>query len=197
MTIEFHPHPADIAPINPNTCQEIAAALAKWLALAGLLALIVGFAWGGLTAARASSDDQDDNARHTQGNNAHPNDHQPIHERFYADWMRLDTGTSCCNKQDCFPTMMRQAADGTWYALRQRAARELELQVLNGLNPVVPPLTDLTAWIVIPERFLEHNAERVDLGVKSPRTERDSPDGRSHACVNGDTVYCAVVGGGG
>ncbi len=42
------------------------------------------------------------------------------------------------------------------------------------------------AWITIPAEKLENNVEDA----------RDSPDGRSHMCSNGEYVFCAVLGNG-
>lgn len=41
-------------------------------------------------------------------------------------------------------------------------------------------------WMTIPANRLESNYDDA----------RDSPDGRSHMCSNGDNVYCAVLGSG-
>jgi hypothetical protein len=180
--LETHPHPADVAPTNPNTCQDIAVQWLWWMvALAA-----IGLAVCGLLGRSA----------HAQG---HPPEHQAIHEQFYADWMRLDQNptSSCCNKQDCFPTMMMQHTDGKWYALRQHRARELEQAVARGENPTVPPIT-YADWVLVPEHVIEQNAAREDLPAKKiTREPRESPDGRSHACIVGDTVYCAVIGAAG
>jgi hypothetical protein len=109
--------------------------------------------------------------------------------------VRLDTGTSCCNLNDCFPTiMLRRPDDGSWWALRKAAALDLERRVIAGENPKVPSLDETAAWILVPEEKLEHNSWAP--GIKAPRDPRDSPDGRSHACISGDTVYCAVIGDG-
>lgn len=189
---EFHPHPADIPPLDPNTCKEIAIKFAKAVLMAAL-ALAVMFFF--IQAAKAS-DDWDQVP--TEEQHGHPPGDHPIHEQFYATWYRLDTGTSCCNMKDCYPTPMRQKADGSWWALRQFVAMDLEKQVQAGVNPLMPQLgevPDPKVWVRIPEDRLEHNASREDLpGIKYPRGERDSPDGRSHACVSGDTVFCAVIG---
>jgi hypothetical protein len=39
------------------------------------------------------------------------------------------------------------------------------------------------AWITIPPEKMELN--------------RDTPDGRSHMCSNGDLIFCAILGSGG
>ncbi len=129
----------------------------------------------------------------------HPPEHTQLHEKFYQGWMRLDLpggDKSCCSEKDCYPTVMLQASDGAWYALRYDAAMMLEARgrSSNGGDVLLPPLTDAWSWIRVPEERIEHNAGRVDLGVLSPHIPRDSPDGRSHACVSGDHVLCAIVG---
>ncbi len=129
----------------------------------------------------------------------HPPEHLQLHEQFYQDWMRLDVagGTfSCCNLKDCYPTVMLEARDGSWWALRYKAAMLLERRARqsDGGGTLLPPLSDLASWVKVPEQVIEHNSDRVDLGVQSPRLPRESPDGRSHACVSGNTVFCAVVG---
>ena len=42
-------------------------------------------------------------------------------------------------------------------------------------------------WLTIPPEKLESNYPDA----------RDSPDGQSHMCSNGESVYCAVLGSGG
>lgn len=134
----------------------------------------------------------------------HPPEHLLLHEQFYKTWNRLDfLDASCCNKNDCFPSPMRQGPDGSWWTLKQHIALELDRQVARGEDPEFPPLpaegeNEYTAkWLRVPENVLEHNSLRTDLGVKFPREPRPSPDGRSHACINNNKVLCAVIGEGG
>ncbi len=130
----------------------------------------------------------------------HPPEHLQLHEQFYKDWMRLDLSSytaSCCSLQDCYPTVILEARDGSWWALRYSAALLLDAanQATDGaVNVPLPPLSDRASWVMVPEGRLEHNSDRVDLGVLAPRPPRESPDGRSHACVSGEVVFCAVLG---
>lgn len=193
--IEHHPHPADVAPIDPNTCQDIALAIGKLIVVC---LVVLALACAAITRADA----QENGVR---PDHEHPPQHVKVHEDFYSSWMRLDGLGSCCNNQDCFPTIMiQERTTGKWWALRMVRVLELEAMVKAGLNPPVPPLTetvknelgvDIKSWIEVPEDKIEHNARRTDLQIKAPRDPRDSPDGRSHACIQSSGfVYCAVVG---
>lgn len=42
------------------------------------------------------------------------------------------------------------------------------------------------AWLIVPNNKIENYANDA----------RDSPDGKSHMCSNGESVYCAVLGNG-
>lgn len=49
----------------------------------------------------------------------HPPQDAAIHETFYKDWMRPDDRRySCCNQQDCAPTMAAEKRNGVWWAQR-------------------------------------------------------------------------------
>lgn len=49
----------------------------------------------------------------------HPPQDAQIHEKFYSTWMMPDhPSSSCCNKEDCYPTEARFKR-GQWWA-RQR-----------------------------------------------------------------------------
>ena len=128
----------------------------------------------------------------------HPPEHEDIHDKFYKDWLRLDAGDSCCSKSDCFPTIMIERPDGSWWALQQWAMKILDARERNGESPRVPAFEgNQNMWQVIPPHLLEHNARRTDIpGIRYPRSERPSPDGRSHACISNGNPLCAVVGGG-
>lgn len=70
----------------------------------------------------------------------HPQD-IPLHEIFYSKWnfpdRRNEKGErhqSCCNKNDCYPTVFKQVK-GHWYARRRE----------DG------------AWVLVPDRKLEQN----------------------------------------
>lgn len=196
---EVHPHPAEIPPINPNTCLEIAFAFGR----AVVMVLAVLCLWAALASPARAQDctnypDECGPAKiDPHANHGHPPGHIPLHEIFYSNWMRMDVNpqSSCCNMEDCFPTPMKQDANGAWWALRKHAALALENKVKAGENPPLPPLSDYTAWIFVPEFVLEHNAQRRDLERKKiVRDPRDSPDGFSHACISGENVFCAVIG---
>lgn len=109
---------------------------------------------------------------HDEHMSGHPPQDQAIHEKFYQYWNRPDyPSASCCNNQDCYPTEFRRTRDGQhWEALRRE----------DG------------AWIMIPDEKLEQNVTQ--------REPYDSPDGRSHVCMQppgqSDWVWCAVLGNG-
>lgn len=191
--------PAEFAPVDPNTCWDISLVLLKYVAIVAAAVFILG-----AFASKAHADDSgnphshhampvsEDDPAVTGG---HPKKDMKIHEIFYSDWDRLDMANkqSCCNNQDCFPTIMLKR-DGSWWALKREWMVGLEARYLAGENPAVPEPGP--AWAQVSEHVLEHNSLRVDLGVLRPREERPSPDGRSHACISGSTVLCAVVGNG-
>ena len=127
----------------------------------------------------------------------HPEADQKLHEQFYKSWQRLDIGSSCCNNDDCFPTIMLQGENGHWYAMKKSGLdriRKLIEESDTAIQPPLPPLEDTTYWVDAHPKVLEHNARVPGLGIAYPRDPRDSPDGRSHACISGDYVLCAVVG---
>lgn len=196
MTEEVHPHPAEVPPVDPNTCMELATHVVTLTLLAAALALVV-LGWAG----RVHAQEHD-----------HPPQDAPIHDLFYADWPRLDANSSCCNKQDCFPTII-VPRNGLYYALRVEAMRALERAFAAGLRTPLPASDAMVtvtwedpesgtsgsaehmAWVAVPPYVLEENAQRTDLGVRFPRDSRDSPDGRSHACIGAQgNVLCAVRG---
>lgn len=99
----------------------------------------------------------------------HPSQDQELHDKFYQDWLRPDTGRiggnrtqSCCNKADCYPTEIKLQG-GKWF-FKHRETGD---------------------WLVIPKGRLEHNQP----------DPRESPDGGSHVCASaaGD-LFCAVLG---
>jgi hypothetical protein len=99
---------------------------------------------------------------------------QKIYE-FYAHWMRpkgnfagmAHRGASCCNKTDCFPVVEIRLSGGR-YSIR--------VQTPRGISPEY----------------------RVDPAIiESNQTDpRESPDGKSHACIIGGMVACFVEGSG-
>ncbi len=101
---------------------------------------------------------------------AHPPEHQSLHDKFYATWMIPSPGAadhrkhSCCNKKDCYPTQTK-FENGQWFFLHR----------------------ETNNWIAIPTNKLEH----------LQNDPRESPDGRSHVCADetGLRVFCATLGG--
>lgn len=92
---------------------------------------------------------------------------------FYRTWMRPDGGygvnhryQSCCNKTDCFPVGEIR---------KERGIYIVRLRYPNG------------------ELSQEYSVrtEVIESGQVDPR---ESPDGRSHACVIGGMVVCFVEG---
>lgn len=91
---------------------------------------------------------------------------------FYATWKTLPLRVgSCCNENDCAPVTLYRK-DGHWWAVGHK------------LHPEP---------VLIPDAKIEQNA--------TSQIPRESPDGRSHACLTaneyGVIVYCAVLGSGG
>lgn len=103
----------------------------------------------------------------------HPAADAPIHEQFYSKWMIPTPRTqSCCDLKDCYPTALRQRADGQWEARRRPS------DMRDGLKEWVP-----------------FAAAKLEQNQTDPQ---ESPDGRSHACISqhSDIVYCATLGAG-
>ena len=105
------------------------------------------------------------------GQKARGQDHDAGHARhhdFYKDWLRPDTGTSCCNMRertegggmigDCRPTAFRLRKDGHWEAV----------------------LDDGMTWLAIPD----------DKIIREKNPDPSGVDG--HLCENAGVVYCAV-----
>lgn len=94
---------------------------------------------------------------------------------FYARWMRpkgrfegmTHRAASCCNKTDCFPVEEIRKVAGTYF---------VRVRTPNGLSPEY----------------------KVDASIieANQRDPRESPDGRSHACIIGGMVVCFVEGSG-
>ena len=94
---------------------------------------------------------------------------------FYQSWQIPgvlgvyggNRGGSCCNKMDCRPIVgMRHSGGGT----------QIQMQEPDG---------KLSGWYTVPDKKWED--QQAD--------PRESPDGRSHACVRNGAVICAVRGG--
>lgn len=71
----------------------------------------------------------------------HPPQDQSLHDQFYSTWnrpdMRDDKGNryaSCCNKEDCYSTPMKNVG-GTWLALKRETQQ----------------------WVVVPNALIEQN----------------------------------------
>lgn len=99
---------------------------------------------------------------------SHPPQDQEIHDRFYEGWMvPPKRESSCCNKQDCYPTEFKSVG-GTWFALRREDGE----------------------WIPIPAAVLEDN-------TLDPRDSPDGRNHVCmQAPGSSNRVYCAVRGGG-
>lgn len=97
----------------------------------------------------------------------HDTSHAKFHD-FYRDWLRPDTGTSCCNMRqstpdgdmtgDCRVTRFQVGKDGHWQAL----------------------LDDGKTWISVPD----------DKVIREKNPDPSGVDG--HLCENVGVVYCAV-----
>ena len=109
---------------------------------------------------------------------ARADDYSHSHEdavgKFYQNWQIPSSGWnngkrggSCCNRTDCRPVVnMRRGGGGT----------QVQMQERDG---------SLSHWYTVPD-------DRWEDQQPDPR---ESPDGRSHACVRTGIVICAVRGG--
>ena len=95
--------------------------------------------------------------------------------QFYMSWNRPDLyglgqrNGSCCGKADCRPVhAMRKVGAGGHYM-------SIEVEILN-------PGTRKFQWYPVPDRLWED--QQPD--------PRESPDERSHVCINNGQVICAV-----
>lgn len=102
---------------------------------------------------------------------AYAHTHEGAVGEFYKSWLVPDgqgnrRGGSCCNKTDCRPVVhMRRGGGGA----------QVQLQEPDG---------SLSGWYTVPNNRWED--QQPD--------PRESPDGRSHACVRAGMVICAVRG---
>ena len=101
---------------------------------------------------------------------------------FYRTWRRLPYRTIyCCYsegaQQDCFPV------------LEQRRNAQGEIEVMPDVTGAhtMAQASYGNKWYVVPVSVQENESE----------AGRESPDGRSHVCVNGTYVVCYVAGYGG
>jgi len=96
----------------------------------------------------------------------HPPQDSAIHEQFYATWLIPNGGNR--RVQSC---------------CNLRDCYPAEIKLENGNYYAKSQWGE---WIAIPPSKLEH--------LQSD--PRESPDGRSHACIAGHNVLCAVLGDG-
>jgi hypothetical protein len=97
----------------------------------------------------------------------HPAHDMALHEKFYSTWYMPDEpNKSCCNKADCYPTLVRYQ-DGQWWAMRREDHK----------------------YIPIPWKKVEINRNNPD-----GRNHLCAPPPSSAHAPN--TVFCFALGGG-
>jgi hypothetical protein len=102
-----------------------------------------------------------------QEHRAHPLQDMPLHEKFYSTWYMPDQPTkSCCNKADCYPTLVK-FQDGQWWALRREDQK----------------------YIPVPWSKVEQRRDNPD-----GRNHLCAPPPSSHHAPN--TIFCFALGGG-
>lgn len=102
----------------------------------------------------------------------HPVQDAPMHEQFYSKWrIAPDRVTSCCNKQDCYPTTIK-FENGNWYALRREDQE----------------------WVRIPPERLEQN--QIEANIYESPDFNSHVCMPNPAVGDGTTVYCATLGNG-
>jgi hypothetical protein len=97
---------------------------------------------------------------------AQEHDHNTVIGQWYLKWNMPDTGRA-------FSCCNNQDCAAVDHVRRQAG----QLQMLRKIDG---------RWMDIPAEKLESNYDDA----------RDSPDGFSHMCSRGETVYCAVLGSG-
>jgi hypothetical protein len=132
-----------------------------------LVVALVAAAWlaAGLSRAPAQSLDIGRSHHH------HPAADAQLHEQFYSTWKRPDMpGLGCCSLQDCYPTPIRQAANGTYEGRRREDGK----------------------WITIPPAKMDWSRGSPDGGshMCAPPPWFDEVTGDPV-----DDVFCAIVGG--
>jgi hypothetical protein len=116
--------------------------------------LVLVLTWGGAVMAQ-------------QTTHRHPPQDIPAHEKFYSTWYMPDNPKkSCCNKADCYPTVIRYIGD-------RIEARRRE----DG------------AWLVIPPHKIEQRRDNPD-----GRNHLCAPPPTASYPPN--TVFCFALGGG-
>jgi len=103
----------------------------------------------------------------------HPAADVAIHEKFYADWLRPDENmrTDGARVHSCCNNKDCAPVD----AVEHKS--DGTIWMLRHADQ---------RWILVPPEKLEH----------SYPDQRQSPDIRAHMCSSGNTVFCAVLGGG-
>lgn len=104
------------------------------------------------------------------GEHRHPPQDAALHDAFYSNWMQPDDPTkSCCNQQDCYPTVIQFRGDQI-YARRREDGR----------------------FIHVPPKKVEQKRDSPDgrnhLCAKPPSTAVDSSADQG--------VRCFVLGSG-
>lgn len=85
--MEFHPHPAEFAPVDPKTCQDIALTVLKWTVLCAAVAFAFLVNFG--PAQGRENDEWQKN--------------DPEINEFYRNTMQPDNPTvSCCGQADAY-----------------------------------------------------------------------------------------------
>jgi hypothetical protein len=97
----------------------------------------------------------------------HPAHDMALHEKFYSTWYMPDEpNKSCCNKADCYPTLVKYQ-DGQWWAMRREDHK----------------------YIPVPWKKVEINRNNPD-----GRNHLCAPPPSSAHAPN--TVFCFALGGG-
>jgi hypothetical protein len=81
-----------------------------------------------------------------QERHQHPPQDMEVHEKFYSTWFMPDEPSkSCCNKADCYPTLVRYQ-DGQWWAMRREDHKfipipwkKVEINNPDGRNHLCAP----------------------------------------------------------
>lgn len=106
-------------------------------------------------------------AAKAQEHRHHPAADMPIHEQFYSNWYMPDQPTkSCCNKMDCYPTVI-EYRNGAVYARRREDGK----------------------FILVPASKIERNRDSPD-----GRNHLCAPI--PSAAYPPDTVFCFALGAG-
>lgn len=96
----------------------------------------------------------------------HPNENMFLHEQFYTNWNMPDNRGVSCCNRQDCAPVDRVEYKADGTIWMLRTSDQV--------------------WLKIPANKIEHNYNDA----------KGSPDGRSHMCSAGATVYCAVLGDG-